>query len=117
MLLQSGGVAITKTLQSAAVATGNGTAIVCTDASVGACKYLALQVVGITTATITFEATIDGSNWIAIQFTNLNSGTAATTATADGLYRADVTGLAQVRARISAWTAGTITVSGILAAQ
>jgi hypothetical protein len=103
-------------MQSAATATGNGTAIDCTDASSGAATALTMQITGITTATITFEATVDGSNWVAIQFANLNSATAATTATADGLYRATVLGLVQVRARISAYTSGAITIIGILSA-
>jgi len=101
-------------MQNAAVATGNGTAMECTAATRGAMTVLTMQVQGITTATITFEATIDGSNWVAVQATNLNSGSAATTATADGLYRLTVLGLVSVRARISAWTSGTITVTGIL---
>lgn len=103
-------------MQSAAVATGNGTSISCTEIESGALTSLTAQVTGITTATITWEATIDGTNWVAVQFTNLNDGTAATTATANGLYRATVLGLVSVRARISAWTSGTITVTGIAAA-
>jgi hypothetical protein len=96
-------------MQDGATATGNGTAWT-TDT--GGFNTLAMQVEGITTATITFEATVDGSNWVAVQATNLTSGTAATTATADGLYRLDVSGLYQVRARISAYTSGTINVTG-----
>ena len=85
-----------------------------TAAADGVYATLTAQVVGITTATITWEGTVDGTNWVAIQATNLNTGSAATTATADGLYRINVTGLLKVRARISAWTAGTITVTGVL---
>lgn len=103
--------------QSAAVATGDGTALDVMTNSAGAFMTLGVQVEGITTATVTFEGTIDGTNWIAIQFTNLNDGTAATTATADGLYRATVSGLSQVRARISAWTTGTLNVRGLLVAR
>lgn len=103
-------------MQSSAVATGNGTSVDCTDVDSGALTTVTAQVTGITTATITWEATIDGTNWVAIQFTNLNDGAAATTATANGLYRATVLGLVSVRARISAWTSGTITVTGIAAA-
>lgn len=103
-------------MQSAAVATGNGTAVECTEISGGAYTVLTIQITGITTATFTFEATIDGTNWVAIQFTNLNSESAATTATADGIYRATVLGLVQVRARISSWTSGTITATGVLSA-
>ena len=103
-------------MQSAAVATGNGTALSVTSSADGGFVLATIQIEGITTATITFEGTIDGTNWVAIQFTNLNSGSDATTATADGLYRATVAGLSQVRARISAWTSGTINVYGILVA-
>lgn len=105
----------TVTLQSAATATGNGTAVDCTPVSDGPYYSLTAQVQGITTATVTWEGTVDGSNWVAIQATNLNSGAAATTATADGLFRLTVLGLRQVRARISAYTSGTITVTGVLA--
>lgn len=103
-------------LQSAAVATGNGTAVDITDGVNGAFKILALQIVGITTATVTFEATIDGINWVALRMTPIATGTVATTATADGVYQTDVTGFLQVRARVSAWTSGTITVTYILSA-
>ena len=102
-------------MQSAAAATGNGTAIDTTDA-IGCYSTLALQVKGITTATVSFEATIDGTNWVALRMTPIATGTTATTATADGIYQADVRGLLQVRARISAWTSGTITVTAILSA-
>jgi len=112
----SGGQYKTVVMQPAAVATGNGTAIECTEVAGGACKQLALQVQGITTATITWEATIDSTNWKGLLVTPLDTGTAALTATADGIFRVDVTGLAQFRARISAWTSGAITVTGILAA-
>lgn len=96
-------------MQSGAVATGNGTTF-----SAGGHGYntLGMQVVGITTATITFEATIDGTNWVSLLATNVASGAAAATATADGIYRADIASLHQVRARISAWTSGAITVKG-----
>jgi hypothetical protein len=96
-------------MQSAAVATGDGTAF---DTGTHGYNTLAMQVKGITTATIKFETTIDGTNWVAVLATNVTSGTAATTATADGVYRLDMSGLHQVRARISAWTSGAITVTG-----
>jgi hypothetical protein len=93
-------------LQTAAVAIGNGTS-----AQVSGLSWGVAQIVGITTATITWEATIDGTNWAGIRATLLSSGTAAATATADGLYQIDLRGLSQIRARISAWTSGTITVT------
>jgi hypothetical protein len=103
-------------MQSAAVGTGNGTAIDCTEVSGGALTALTMQIVGISSATITWEATIDGTNWIAVMVTNLNAGTDATTATANGLYRLTVLGLSQVRARISTWGSGTIYVYGVASA-
>ena len=103
-------------MHSSAVATADGTPVECTEVSGGAYKTLAIQVQGITTATITWEVTIDGTNWKGILVAPVTTGTAALTATADGIFRVDVTGLAQVRARISAWTSGTITVTGVLTA-
>ena len=95
-------------LQSAAVATGNGTVM-----SVRGMSVVGCQVVGITTATITFEvAGDDVPTWVAIVAKNMNSGTEGTTATADGLYSVPVQGCNRLRARISAYTSGTITVSG-----
>jgi hypothetical protein len=95
-------------LQSGATGTGNGTV-----ANVSGHVWLGLQVVGITTATITWECSNDGATWTGIQATPLSTGTAAATATADGMYRVNVGGLALFRARISAYTSGTIAVTGI----
>jgi len=102
-------------MQSAAVATGDGTAADCTNIN-GAYTALTMQVTGITTATITFEATIDGTNWVAVNATNLNTNAVATTATGNGLFRVTVLGLMSVRARISAWTSGATTVTGVVSA-
>lgn len=115
-MLEAGSQYNTKTLQDAAAATGNGTTVECTEVSGGAHKYLALQVQGINGDTLTWEATIDGTNWKGLLVTPLSTGTAALTATADGLYRVDVTGLVQFRARISTYGSGTITVTGVLTA-
>lgn len=103
-------------MQNAATTTGNGTAIEVTDGSGGALITLAMQITGITTATVTFQATIDGSNWVAVLVTKLADGSDSTTATADGLYRLTCHGLRQVRAQISAYTSGTITVTGLACA-
>lgn len=99
--------AFAHTFQSAATGTGNGTAM-----DVGGLAVATLQVEGITTATVLFEGTIDGSTWYAIRAINLNSGAVASQATADGVWTVPVAGLDQLRARISAYTSGTITVSG-----
>lgn len=112
----TGGVYKEVTMQSAAVATGNGTAASTVDFSDGAFMVLDMHIEGISGDTITFEGTIDGTNWIAIRCENLSSGSSATTATADGLYRFVVGGVRKVRARISTYSAGTITVTGSAAA-
>lgn len=115
-MLVPGAQAYKRVLQSAAAATGNGTPVTCTAGGEGGYATLTAQVQGITTATITWEATVDGTNWIAIQAIPLATGTAATTATADGIFRINVTGLVSVRARISAYTSGTINVTAYLVA-
>jgi len=96
-------------LQTAAVATGNGTAM-----SLIGYNNVICQVEGITTATVTWEATQDGTNWVGVALANLNSTTRARalTATADGMHMLDdVAGMVSFRARISAWTTGTINVT------
>jgi len=95
------------TMQSAAVATGNGVVF-----DVGDLASLVMQVTGTFVGTVTFEATVDQTNWVAVQTINLNDGTVGTTGTAAGLYACVVAGLKQVRARISAYTSGSITVTG-----
>ena len=95
------------TMQSAAAATGNGTVFDVSDfASLG------LQVSGTFVGTITFEATLDRTNYVAVQVVNANDGGVVTTATAPGLFGLDVSKWTQVRARVSAFTSGTITVVG-----
>lgn len=101
-------------MQNAATATGNGTAIECIAGTRGAMSVLTLQVTGITTATLTFEVTNNGTDWVAVLAENITTGAEATTATANGIYRITILGLVQARARISAYTSGTITVMGML---
>jgi len=95
------------TLQDAAVATGNGTAMLATGYA-----SIAYQVSGTFVGTVTFEGTVDNTNWVAIQAVNTATGAVSTTATAGGVYVANVAGLSQARARVT-WTSGTsVTVKG-----
>ena len=94
-------------MQNAAVATGDGIAI-----EVSSLGSLSMQISGTFVATVTFEATIDNSNWVAIQVKNRNTGKLSTEATTTGLYSVSVAGLLKVRARVSAWTSGSVTVKG-----
>lgn len=103
------------TMQNAATATGNGTAIKTasqtTNAMFGAVGF---QITGTFSATVTFEVTFDGSTWVEVMATNLSDDTRATTATAAGAYSVLLNGALQCRARISAYTSGSITVKGRL---
>lgn len=94
-------------MQTAAQATGNGTPAITADRAL-----LAAQVSGTFVGTVTWEATIDGTNWIAIAArTMADQSTYATTATAPGLFAIPCAGLQAVRARVSAYTSGSITVT------
>ena len=95
-------------LQDEAVAVGNGSSVLVYGASVAV-----VQVTGITTATITWEGTVDETNWVSLVAKNVASGAEASTATADGIYAVPVTGIVLLRARISAWTSGTIIANAI----
>jgi len=102
-----GDTGLAEVLQNAAAATGNGTAI-----DFKSYHHLTLDVTGTFTATVTFEGTIDDSNWVAIGLLPSNNGAAVTTATAAGMFKlpVDMCALSQVRARISAYTSGSVTV-------
>lgn len=72
---------------------------------------VSVQLTGTWTGTITFEGTVDGSNWRALNMTASNASTPVTTATAAGVWFGVCTGLNAVRARASAWTSGTLSVT------
>lgn len=91
-------------LQSAAAATGNGNTL---DVVGQAACVLALT--GTFVGTVTFEGTIDGSNWFSVMAVKLGDGSIATTATSTGMYRIACAGITSVRARVSAYTSGSIT--------
>jgi hypothetical protein len=98
-----------KVLQSGAVATGNGNTV-----NVAGKSKIGIQVTGITVATVTFEATIDGTNWVALSGSNVASAAAITSLAADGIFSANVGGLLLVRARVSAWTSGTVVATALV---
>jgi hypothetical protein len=70
------------------------------------------QVTGTFVGTITWEATNDNSTWDDVAVMDLAAGTSATTSTGTGIFALEVGSIRQVRARVSAWTSGTITVKG-----
>ena len=75
---------------------------------------LGLQVTITNTATVTFEATQDGTTWTAFGCTLASdtSGAKVATAAASGAYHCNIGTYQQFRARVSAWTSGTVTVTG-----
>ena len=96
-----------ETLQAAAAATGDGVEIDFTGLDV-----LAIQLSGTFVATVTFEGSIDGGEtWAVVGMQPLAGGAVATTATAPGIFVLPVaqTSLSHFRARVSAFTSGTVT--------
>jgi hypothetical protein len=91
--------------QNAADGTADGTALF-----VDGMAAAAFQVTGTFVGTVTFEATLDGSTWVSLQVANVADGSVSTTATAPGVFQAAIAGLDKVRARVSVWASGTITV-------
>lgn len=71
----------------------------------------AVQLTGTWAGTIAFEGSVDGGTFVSLNMVPSNSATAATSATATGAWSANIGGYRQVRARASAWTSGTATVT------
>lgn len=69
------------------------------------------------TLTLSFEATIDNINWISINATPAAGGSIVTSTTANGQWLADISGFYAVRARVSAFTSGSMTVSLVITPQ
>lgn len=93
-------------LQSAAAATGNGTSL-----QVSGMGAVIFTVSGTFAATITFEGTEDGTNWTSLKTFLLGTDTLATTTTTTGTFEAACAGLQLVRARVSSYSSGSVTVT------
>jgi hypothetical protein len=96
------------TLQSAATATGNGSSLL-----LDRYTHVALQVSGTFSATVTFEVTVDGTNWVSAACLDVSDTTRThkATTTAVGVFTFDeFVGVTGLRARISAYTSGSVTV-------
>src|SRR5215211_2285853 len=102
-----GDTGVFETLQSAAAALGNGVAI-----DLEGSNRLTVQVRGTFVGTVTFEGTIDGTNYFAVGLKTAADAAAVTTASAPGQFKlpADGPALSLFRARVSAYTSGSITV-------
>lgn len=97
------------TLQSAAAATGNGTSM-----DVKGMGLVSIEITGTFVGTVTFEGTIDDASWFALGLKTAADGAAVTSAAAPGAWKLPSDGptLSQIRARVSAYTSGAITVKG-----
>lgn len=98
-------------MQTAAGATGAGTSIL-----MAGYNRAMFQISGTFVATITFQATVDGTNWVTYALSDLSTTarTHATTQSTTGIYAADdAAGLTAIRANITAWTSGAVTVVGL----
>ena len=111
-VVSEAGSLISGTLQSAAAANGNGTALAL---SGEATVVFTVNMVGFT-GTVNFEGSEDGTNFDTIEIDQSSSGTIASsvtgsTTTSIHTYVASVSGLQSVRARVSSFSAGTVTVT------
>lgn len=103
------------TLQDAVAANGNGTSL-----RVAEHATALLEVSGTFSATVNFEVTVDplatadaSATWYAIDAVKRDGGTRATTTTAAGQYVVDVSGNTRVRARVSGYASGNVTVRAL----
>jgi hypothetical protein len=104
--------AVNGTLQNAAAANGNGTPL----ALLGSASIIFTVNMSGFTGTVNFECTEDNTNYDPLQVqqegTNLiTTSVTGSTTTSIHLYEASVAGLQSVRARISGFSAGTVTVT------
>jgi hypothetical protein len=113
MIVQLGSTqAVNGTLQNAAAANGNGTPL----SLLGMSSIIYTVTQTGFTGTVNFECTEDNTNWDPLQVTQEGTNTILTaitgaTTTATHLYEGSVAGLQSVRARVSGFSAGTVTVT------
>ena len=100
------------TLQSAAVANGAGTVLSTVGEAVAILTVNCSSCSGGTT--VTFEGSQDGTNYTAINAAQLGTNTISSTTATAGLtyWQVPVSGLSSIEGVISAYSAGTVTVTG-----
>ena len=94
------------TMQNAVGANGNGTNL-----DVNEYATAVLEVRGTFGATINFEQSADDTNWYPILATK-HDGTTGSTTTTTGLYEVKTSAIKSVRARVSGYASGSVTVVG-----
>lgn len=99
------------TMQSGATSNANGSTLT----TVGYSSIL-LNVTGSMSGgtTLNFECSVDASTWVACTAWQIGTSTLSTTTTSTGDYAVNPGAYQNVRARISAYSSGTITVKGYL---
>ena len=101
----------TEPLQTAATANGDGISI-----NVSSYTTAVFQVCCTFTATVNFEASIDGTNYESVECFSTADKTSRTVApTVRGQWRCNMIGMNKLRARISGYASGTITVTAGMA--
>jgi len=94
------------TMQNAVTANGNGTTL-----NVNEYATAVLEIRGTFSATINFECSIDDTNWYPVLATK-NDGTISSSCTTVGLYEIKVAAWKSIRARVSGYVSGNVTVVG-----
>jgi hypothetical protein len=104
---QKNSTSVSATLQSAAVATGTGTVF-----NIDGYSSVILTVSGTFVGTILFEGTENGTIYSSLSALQLGTTNVGSTTTTTGLFEITVSGLVNIRANITAYTSGSITVTG-----
>jgi hypothetical protein len=94
-------------MQNAATANGNGTVMTVT----GYATAL-LSVQGTFGATVNFEASSDGTTFVPILGNQVGASSIATSTTSTGDWQFNIAGYQQIRARVSGYASGNVTVNG-----
>jgi hypothetical protein len=80
----------------------------------------AFQLTGTWSATVVFEASIDNTNWTTIYAYKAGDAQitqAVTNSTGNDIYRCTTSGFGYVRARVSAYTSGTVVINAVASAR
>ena len=93
-------------LQNSASSIGNGT-----DFIIDGYGLAKLQVTGTFVGEIMITGSVDGTNFVLFNTTK-SDGTSVSTITTSGIYTLDCKGLYKIRAQITSYTSGNITVTG-----
>lgn len=106
----------TTTMQNGATANGNGTSLPVTGYATALLNIVSSPAMSGGT-TVNFEASVDDTTWVSINAHTVGANTISTTTTADGDYRINSAGYKSIRARISGYSAGTVTIKGYTVAN